>query len=105
MQEYKGFNRIYDKSFFNNLLFGFTGINIKEYRNPHHLVLLLFKFDKEKPNKNFKEESRIFGKQPEAGNIFIVKNPEKEVPLSCSCGRVRKPDKYDDQKITGQGLI
>ena len=64
--------------------FSDTGISNKDYSKPHHLVLLLYKFDKENPTKNFQKEARIFAKQPEAGNIFIVKNPE-----GCTCG-VRK---------------
>ena len=61
-----------------------TGISNRDFTKPHHLVLLLYKFDKENSTKNFQENSRTFGKQPEAGNIFIVKNPE-----GCTCG-VRK---------------
>ena len=94
------------------IIISVTGINNKEFKEPHHIVFLMYKFDKENPTNNFQEESKIFGKQPEAGNIFIVKNPEEELTESgpgvrCSCGRARKPDdpKINERITKGRRII
>ena len=84
-----------------------TGISNRDFTKPHHLVLLLYKFDKENSTKNFQENSRTFGKQPEAGNIFVLQNPEKGVSPGCSCGRVKKVDepKINERVTKGQRIV
>ena len=55
----------------------------KKHKDKYHFVILLYKYDEDRPTKNVDAKNKYLGKNPEAGNIFVVKNDKK---CRCDCG-------------------
>ena len=54
----------------------------KKHKDKYHFVILLYKYDEDRPTKNVDAKNKYLGKNPEAGNIFVVRNKK----CRCDCG-------------------